>query len=306
MTRSTKNIAASVLARLKQQADRQGVPYNHVLQFYAMERFLYRLSQTKHVDSVFLKGALLLKVIGIPRARPTMDIDLLKRGAADRSHLVGLVKDCIAAGVPTDGIEFDASSVRAEDITVDADYQGSRVLFDGRVGTAKVHLQIDFGVGDAMIPGPRVIEYPVLLDSPPPRLNAYPIETSIAEKFQAMVELDTANSRMKDFYDLWVLARHIEFDGSTLASALRATFDRRQTPLPVDAPIALTPRFFADPVHQRQWQAFVRRIGEQGLAERFAEVCADIAKFIVPPSTAASIDKTFAKKWPAGGPWREG
>jgi hypothetical protein len=235
-----KNIVASVLARLRNEANAQKVPFNQVLQLYAIERFLYRLSKSPHVDGVLLKGALLLKTVGIPRARPTMDIDLLRQGRADRASLIALVRDCALVQSDSDGVIFDPASIVAEEIKKDAEYLGTRIQIAGRMDNVRLRVQIDFGVGDVVTPGPRVIEYPASLQQPPFRLRAYPAEASVAEKFQAMVELDMANSRVKDFYDIWVYLRNLPFDGATLAKAIAATFERRATPVLTEPPTALT------------------------------------------------------------------
>lgn len=219
MKAGPKNIVASILARLRNQATAASVPFNQVLQFYVIERFLYRLSRSPHVDSVLLKGALLLKTVGVPRARPTMDIDLLRRGKADRDSLIALVRDCAVIEDTADGVVFDPTSIVADDIAKETEYQGIRVQISARMDNVRLSLQIDFGVGDVVVPGPRVIEYPTLLNQPAIRLRAYPVEAAIAEKFQSMVTLDAANSRMKDFYDIWIYARHIAFDGATLTAA---------------------------------------------------------------------------------------
>jgi predicted nucleotidyltransferase component of viral defense system len=303
LTASTKNIVASVLARLRNQAQAQRVPFNQVLQFYAMERFLYRLSKSAHVDSVLLKGALLLRQAGIPRARPTMDIDFLRQGSADRHSLIALVRDCLAIDGAADAVEFDSNSIAAEDIAKDSNYLGTRVRVAGRMDNVRLSIQIDFGAGDAVYPGPRIIEYPTLLDQPALKIRAYPIEAVIAEKFQAMVELDLANSRVKDFYDIWVYSRNVDFDGKILAKSFAATFGRRQTPLPTELPTALRPIYFDADSHRNQWQAFVRRIGETELSGRFAEVIDDIAKFAMPPAISAARLEPFQRRWFSPGPW---
>jgi predicted nucleotidyltransferase component of viral defense system len=300
-----KNLVASILARLRNEANEQGVPFNQVLQFYAIERFLYRLSHSRHVDGVLLKGALLLKTVGIPRARPTMDIDFLRQGRADRDSLIALVKDCALVEGDADGVTFDASSIVAEEIAKEAVYRGMRVQIAGRMENVRLSIQIDFGVGDVVVPGPRVIEYPSMLDQPALKLRAYPIEAAIAEKFQAMVELDVANSRMKDFYDIWTYARSLDFDGSTLARSIAATFERRATPLPLQHPTAFTSQYFAADAHARQWRAFSRRIGELGIANDFGRVATDTAAFVMPPTLAAAHREKFEKIWPASGPWSD-
>jgi predicted nucleotidyltransferase component of viral defense system len=275
-----KNIVASVLARLRNTAKSGGAPLQQILQQYAMERFLYRVSKSEHAQTVVLKGALLLKTIRIPRARPTMDIDMLRKGKADQASLIALVKDCATIVVEPDGLTFAADSVVAEEITKDAEYLGTRILMDARMDNVRLRIQIDFGVGDVMMPGPRMIEYPAILDSDTIRLLAYPIESAIAEKLQAMVALGNANSRMKDFYDVWICSRHLSLEKDALLSAIRATFGNRGTPLPVNEFEILSPQFVAD--HQLQWNAFVRKIGEEDLRDEFGRVVADLRRFAMP------------------------
>jgi hypothetical protein len=219
-----KNVTASVLAKLRNNSKSSGAPLQQVLQLYAMERFLYRVSKSRHAQSVILKGALLLKTIGIPSARPTVDIDMLRKGKADHASLVALIRDCAALEVEADGLAFIADSVVAEDIAKDSEYKGTRVLMDARMDNVRLKIQIDFGVGDVMVPGPRMIEYPVFLGGDTIHLLAYPIESSIAEKLQAMVALGNANSRMKDFYDVWICSKHLDLDADTLLKAIDATF----------------------------------------------------------------------------------
>jgi predicted nucleotidyltransferase component of viral defense system len=204
MSGKEMNVVASVLARLHNHSKSSGAPFQQVLQQYAIERFLYRISKSKHAQSVILKGALLLKTIGIPRARPTMDIDMLRKGKADQTSLLALVKDCAILEVEADGLTFLANSAVAEEITKDSEYKGTRILMDARMDNVRLRIQIHFGVGDVMVPGPRMVEYPVFLGNDTIQLLAYPVESAIAEKLQAMVALGTANSRMKDFYDVWI------------------------------------------------------------------------------------------------------
>jgi hypothetical protein len=298
-----KNLVASILARLRNQSKEERVPFNQVLQFYAMERFLYRLSKTRHVDGVLLKGALLLRQAGLPRSRPTMDIDLLRQGATDRDTLVALVRDCVMTEGDGDGVEFNPDSIEADVIKKDAAYEGIRVRVTGCMDRVRLNVQIDFGVGDAVFPSPRVVEYPTFIQEASIRLRAYPIEAAIAEKFQAMVELDMANSRMKDFYDIWAYSLNLNFDGAILARSFAATFERRGTKLPSELPTALAPVFFGAASHQQQWQAFVRRIAEPDLAFEFPAVVVAIASFVMPPSIAAFGGQRFECSWCPPGPW---
>lgn len=273
-----KNIAASVLARLRNTAKASGAPFQQILQLYAIERFLYRVSKSQHASTVILKGALLLKTIGIPRARPTMDIDMLRKGKADQASLIALVKDCAIIDVEPDGLTFLADGIVAEEITKDSEYQGTRILMDARIANVRLRIQVDFGVGDIMVPGPRAIEYPALLNSDAIPLLAYPIETAIAEKLEAMVSLGNTNSRMKDFYDVWTCSQQLVLDKKLLLKAIVATFEHRGTLLPVDDFEAFSSSFVDD--HQPQWNAFVRKIGEAALKDKFGEIVADLRSFI--------------------------
>jgi len=203
-----KNVAASVLGRLRNISKSSGAPFQQVLQQYAIERFLYRISKSTHAQGVVLKGALLLKTIGIQGARPTMDIDMLRKGKSDQASLEALVRDCATLEVEPDGLIYIADSAVAEEITKVSEYKGTRIRMDASVDNVRLKIQIDFGVCDIMVPGPRMIEYPVFLDSATIRLLAYPVESAIAEKLQAMVALGNANIRMKDFYDVWIYSIH--------------------------------------------------------------------------------------------------
>ncbi|RMG12191.1 MAG: nucleotidyl transferase AbiEii/AbiGii toxin family protein, partial [Deltaproteobacteria bacterium] len=240
MKKKATNLAASVHARLLDRAKAEGRPFNELLQYYAMERFLYRLSRSEHGDRFVLKGALMLQLWGRPVTRATRDIDLLGRGASNVDYLVDVVRSCLALEVEDDGLRFDPECVTGKEIRLAANYDGVRIRCKAQLGNACVSLQIDVGFGDVITPGAQEIEYPVLLDFEAPRLLGYTPESAIAEKFQAMVVLDMANTRMKDFLDIWMLAREHEFAGDVLADAVAATFRRRQTPLPESTPLALT------------------------------------------------------------------
>lgn len=296
-----KNIVASVLARLRNTSKSSGAPFQQVLQQYAIERFLYRVSKSKHSQSVVLKGALLLKTIGIPHARPTMDIDMLRKGKADQASLIALVKDCASLDVEADGLTFLVDSVVAEEITKDSEYKGTRILMDVRMDKVRLRIQIDFGVGDVMVPGPRVIEYPAFLASETIQLLAYPVESAIAEKLQAMVALGNANSRMKDFYDVWMCSNHLDFNGDTLLKAISATFKNRETPVPAEEFDAVKTSFVEQ--HRVQWNAFVKKIGEDELVDAFGNVVEEIRTFAMPALFSLSRGELLTKVWRAGKGW---
>jgi predicted nucleotidyltransferase component of viral defense system len=300
-TKEVKNVVASVLARLRNSSKSSGVPFQQVLQQYAMERFLYRVSKSRHAQSVILKGALLLKTIGIPNARPTMDIDMLRKGTADQASLLALVKDCATLDVEGDGITFLADTAVAEEITKDSEYKGTRILMDARMDNVRLRIQIDFGVGDIIVPGPRMIRYPVFLGGDTIQLLAYPVESAVAEKLQAMVALGGANSRMKDFYDVWVCSKHLDFNTDTLLKAIDATFKNRQTPVPAEGFEALTTNFVD--AHRIQWNVFVRKMGENDLIDAFGTVVADLKVFALPALRALARGENIMQQWKAGSGW---
>lgn len=225
------NIAASVRQRLLNKARKSSRTFNELFQHFAIERFLYRLSRTPHADKFFLKGALMLRVWGGSQVRPTMDIDLLGRMENSLESMESVMRDACLAVVEDDGLFFATDSVHAVRITEGAEYKGVRVKLDGGLGKARVSIQVDVGFGDVVVPEGRKIQYPVILDFPAPKLAGYTMESTIAEKFQTMIKLGILNSRMKDYYDVWLLSRKFDFNGKLLARAIKATFKQRNTPL---------------------------------------------------------------------------
>lgn len=253
------NLSASILARLLTLAKQRGDDYSLLLNRFGMERLLARLSLSPHADRFLLKGALLFSLWYDTPHRPTRDADLLGFGPDDETNLIATFSD-IAAMDQGDGILFDPDSVKADAIREDNTYGGTRITLVARIGSARCSLQIDVGFGDAVTPGPQTVAYPTLLDDfQAPSLRVYPVYTVIAEKYQAMVMLGQANSRMKDFFDLAIIARRTELHGATLATAIAATFARRRTALPTERPLALTKQFSEDAAKLRQWQAFLNK-----------------------------------------------
>ena len=303
MKKGITNMPASVHARLLNRAKAERRPFNELLQYYAMERFLYRLSHSEHAERFVLKGALMFRLWGGPLTRATKDIDLLGRTTNTVAELVEVVRDCIAVQVEDDGLVFDSNDVSGEQIRLAANYNGVRVRCRARLGNARITLQVDVGFGDVVTPGAQKVEYPTLLEFDAPRLLGYTPETSIAEKFLAMVVLDMANTRMKDFLDIWLLAQGREFAGARLAKAIKATFRRRRTPLPESTPIALTPPFHSAREKQAQWRAYLRKSSVQGLVPTLDEVAARIATFLMPIIEALLAGTTFDGHWSPPGPW---
>lgn len=276
-----KNISASVKARLQNVAGKRGEDFNLLLLRYGIERLLFRLSQSPYADGFLLKGAMLFVVWDEKTHRPTRDVDLMGFGPSEKMDLTQVFQEVAATPVVDDGIVFNPKSVRADEIREDNAYGGVRVRLMGKLGTAEIPVQIDVGVGDAVTPAPETATFPALLDFPAPRIRMYPVYTVVAEKFEAMVKLGIANTRMKDFHDVWFLAHRFEFDGPTLRKAIEATFACRQTNLS-HSPEVFTDAFANDPTKQAQWAAFLRRNGLSGTTDQFGEVVAVIRKFIEP------------------------
>ncbi len=300
--RAVSNVAASVHQRLLNKARETKRPFNELLQYFAMERFLYRLSESPHAARFVMKGALMFVVWRAPASRPTMDIDLLGITDNNVDAIVLIVREICRQDVEADGLVFDPESVEGRRIAEDADYEGVRVRFRGKLGTARVSMQLDIGFGDVVIPSPKVTEYPTLLALPAPRLRAYSRESAVAEKFEAMVKLDVLNSRMKDFYDVWLLARHFDFDGPTLAEAIAKTFSRRGTAIPTDA-AALLRKVAAYAGKQAQWRGFIRRNRLEDVLGDFSAVVGAIGIFLAPVSEALVANRRFKGIWRAPGLW---
>jgi hypothetical protein len=298
-----KNLAASVHQRLLNKAREADRPFNELLQYYAIERFLYRLSCSPFEDRFVLKGALMFKAWGMAGFRTTHDIDLLGQTSNVVEQIVDLFQQVCAIIVEPDGWVFDTQSVQGERIKEDAEYEGVRVTFMGWLGKTRVHMQIDIGFGDVVAPGPVDINYPVILDFPAPVLHGYPRETLIAEKFQAMVALGEINSRMKDFYDICILAMTFDFEGEVLQQAIEQTFKQRGTSLPVDIPVALMERFVTQKA--LQWEAFVNRSGLEQPLYDFGNAIWVLQKFLMPPMHASVTGRKFVAIWKKGREWTE-
>jgi predicted nucleotidyltransferase component of viral defense system len=232
MTEPSRNRAQSVHQRLLNKARQRNEDPNLVLIRYALERFLYRLGRSVHKDQFILKGAMLFAAWTDQLRRPTRNLDLLGIGDSSDEALVRLIGGIIRTPVEPDGLDFDCDGITISEIREAQDYPGKRIKLPVRLGNARLNLQIDVGFGDAVTPEPAEISYPTLLDSPPPRIRAYPLEAMIAEKLQALVAFDMAISRMKDFYDVWMLSKQFSFDGVSLSAAIAATFERRRTTIP--------------------------------------------------------------------------
>ncbi|HML92936.1 nucleotidyl transferase AbiEii/AbiGii toxin family protein [Methyloceanibacter sp.] len=298
-----KNVAQSVRDRLRAVTVRLSLDYNLILTRYVLERLLYRLSVSAHKDRFALKGAMLFVVWTANIIRPTQDLDLLGFGDSGHDALREAFRDIMSTPVPDDGVTFDLDSVQAEPIRAEQLYDGIRVSALAFIGTARVPIQIDIGFGDAITPGLEEQDYPTLLDAPAPRLRTYPRETVIAEKLEAIVDIGTRTSRMKDYYDLLFMARLFAFDGQMLSQAIRATFERRKTELPKAVPPALSQDFAADADAVERWNAFIRRMPLLVDPLALTDVVEEITRFVMPPAIAAALGTPFAQKWQPSMGW---
>jgi hypothetical protein len=300
-----EGLVRSVHVRLVAHAKRIGADPNLVLTRYAVERFLYRLSSSGHADRFVLKGALLLLAWLGESFRPTRDADLLGFGDLSDESILSIVRQvCEAPVTPEDGMLYDPGSIRIMPIRPEDAYGGRRVVLRASLGSARLLVQLDVGVGDSVTPEPEWLDYPSLLDLPSPRLRAYPPEAVVAEKLHAMVVLGSKNSRMRDFFDVHSLAERRTFDGRRLVSALRSTFERRRTSLPDAVPIALTSGFAEVEGKRQQWSAFLSRNRIAGSSMPLLNVVHGIAMFLGPVIDAARTRQPFEFTWPAGGPWQ--
>ncbi|NMC54162.1 MAG: nucleotidyl transferase AbiEii/AbiGii toxin family protein [Chloroflexi bacterium] len=295
------NTSASIHQRILNKAVSEHRPFNELLQYYAIERFLYRLGESPYCNQFILKGALVFLAWQAPLTRPTRDMDFLAYTNNSVENLAKIVQEVCTQPVEADGMVFDSTSVQGEIIKEEADYQGVRVIFLGLLGKAQIHMRLDVGFADVVTPSPDEIELPTILDHmSKPCIRAYPPETVIAEKFQAMIALGMMNSRMKDFYDIWFMAQTMEFDFCLLRQAIMNTFDRRKTAIPREMPTALTIEF-ADQ-KQGLWSAFLKKNQIEDAPRALANTIEVLKEFLVP--VVHPPDKTFSSwSYPAG--WKE-
>lgn len=278
-SKKNRNIGASVRARLLNLAKQKGQAFDLLLTRYTIERLLHRLSISSHRDRFVLKGAMLMTTWFEDPHRSTRDVDFLGFGDPSPEPVLATFRE-ICAIETGDDIEFDISTLRVELIREALAYGGLRLRAMAQLAGARITVFIDIGFGDAIEPGLEEVDPPVLLDMPKPRLCVHARATVVAEKFQAMVVLGLANTRMKDFYDVWILSRNYAFDEERLSPAIAATFERRATAIPTDAPDALTQKFASDMAKQRQWTAFVRDLA--GNVPKLEVIVADLSNFLMP------------------------
>lgn len=299
------DVAASVRARLLNQAKASREEFERTLVRYADERLLYRLGASAARERCVLKGASLLTAWMHDPYRATRDVDLLATGSPDAASIRNILNEICAVPCPADGLRFDLSDLLIEDIRAGGEYAGQRARFVAYLGAARIRVQVDFGYGDALVDGPRELEYPTILAGlPAPRVRAYPREATVAEKFHAMVTLDTRNSRMKDFHDVWALSGAFAFGGRALFQAVAACFARRGSPWDAETPRPLAPAFYQMPELQARWQSYLAA-GEVLVAPpaQFDVVGERVIGFLGPIRSSIMSNDSFDQSWAPGGPW---
>ena len=297
------NLPHSIKQRLLNFSQRELEDPNHTFTRFAIERFLYRLGNSKHAEKFVLKGAMLFAVWSRRPHRPTKDLDLLGYGHWTQEALKDIITDICQTQVPPDGLTYDVESIRVSDIREDQDYLGNRVELVARLGKSPIKIQVDIGLGDAVIPRPTKIVYPTLLDMPAPTILAYSHEVVIAEKLHAMVVRGITNSRMKDYFDIYILMQQFVFDGERLTDAIKATFSRRGTLIPADAPIAITDLFSDRPEKIVQWNAFLRRSRLANTPLALGDIVNALREFLLPVLTAIANNKSFTAQWNYSEKW---
>ncbi len=302
----TQDVAASIRARLLNRARAEQIDFQLFLDRYGCERFLYRLGESAFRDKCILKGASLLALWMDEPYRATRDIDLLAYGDNDQEAVREVITAICGIPCPDDGIALDISALRISAIQEGQRYAGQRATFIGYLGKARCNIQVDFGFGDVVIPDPEEALLPTLIDNlPAPALLVYPQVTTIAEKFEAMVQLGSGNSRMKDFYDIWALSEEFSFEGAELREAVARCFERRRTPLTGDTPEVLTRAFYSSARPQSYWTAYLsdgRLLTPPPTA--FEEIGERIQAFLGPVRNSIIEGRSFDLQWSPAGPWR--
>ena len=303
MTRTQiKNVPASTRQKLLNISRKDNRPFNELVQYYAMERFLYRLSQSDYADSFILKGALALQVRKVEKFRPTMDIDISQKRNDEISEIIKQIKHILSVKVEGDGLVFDPQSIRLEDIKRDTPNKGTRVLFLGTLDSININMQIDISFRDVIFPEPKEkMTFPCILDFPTPKLWCYSLESIVAEKFEALIKLGDWNSRMKDFYDLWLLSRQYNFYGYQLSKAIELTFKNRGTSLKQEI-TAFKKEFISK--KESEWNSFLKRLNQEH-SPSLSDIIKSLNLFLLPIVKSLTVKEPAPKYWKAPGPWND-
>jgi predicted nucleotidyltransferase component of viral defense system len=300
--RSQSGLEQSIKQRLLNVSRAGGETFNRILIRYGIERFLYRLTRSAHANQFVLKGAVLFSIWAETPHRATQDLDLLGFGEASPEKLTPVIRDICRADVEPDGLIFDPATIDVQPIRADAVYDGMRVRVRATLGSARINVQIDVGFGDVVTPEATVLTLESMLALPSASIRAYPPETVVAEKLEAIVTLAMSNSRMKDYFDLWTLSQTMSFDLKILREAVAATFHRRRTALIEMPPPGLTEAFGADSAKRAQWAAFIRKMGSGVATPDLAQVVERIGDFLLPSLGAGEVQASSS--WPPRGPWQ--
>ena len=288
------NNALSILQRLRKYARDTNRRPSEIFRYYAIERFLYRLSLSTHASRFFLKGGLMLKAWQISRHRATLDIDLLGKTSNTLENIQKIIEDICKKDVVQDGVRYETSGLQLKEIQLGREYHGLRAIFNAGVHSTKIPIQLDIGFSDIILPKPQLIHYPTLLEFPSPHIYGYTPESVVAEKFEAMMKLGLITTRMKDFFDIWILLRELQFDGLALQQAIEETCKRRQTFLAL--PDSFRPIFYNNPVHQARWQKLLQSI-EHDFSISLSEAISEINEFLQPLLEASQTNRPFKKTW---------
>ena len=303
--RNIVNIPASMREKLLNKSRILKRPFVELLQYYSIERFLYRLSVSDHANKFFLKGALMFRVWQTLDHRATMDVDLLGKTSNSVENLEAICREiCMQSVSLDDGIIFSSDTVRGKIIQTEAEYQGIRIEFESELNKAIINMQIDVGFGDIITPGPKLISYPTILDLPEPQLYGYTLETVIAEKLETMVKRGISNSRMKDFFDIWTLSKQFSLSSKRLAAAIEATFEKRGTPV-ISSPECFSEAFAKNLEKNQQWQSFARKNSINTDSDSLPEVVDYIKQFLHPILYGISINDLPNLKWDPYHHWIE-
>lgn len=298
-------LAHSVQARLKNHAEAQDRPFMEVLELYAVERFLYRLSRSAYRDSLVLKGAMMLRHWLGRQTRPTRDVDLHAPGDLDEDAASEIILAILRTPVEDDGLEYAFNTLTVSRIRAESPVLGIRARFNAFLGPAVIRHQVDFGVGDSIHPDPVEVTPPPVLDLPVASVRAYTPYTAVAEKLEAIVVLGEANSRMKDYFDLATMSAELDFSGSVLVECLRQTFASRATTLPDAIPPGLDQAFGRTAARQRQWEGYLRKARLNDIGWSLTRAVERVRRFALPPLLATGREVAFDRHWPPGGPWKE-
>lgn len=301
-----KNMCASVRTRLLNIARRTDRTFQEVIIRYVVERFITRLSASPYRNKFILKGAMLFFVWKLDNKRTTMDLDLLGIGKSDPEQISDIFKQVCEISTEDDGLFFDKNSIAIVPIRENANYEGVRAVIQVYLGTMPIRLQVDIGSGDAVVPSPLLLEFPALLDKHGPFIRTYSPETMIAEKFNIIVQLGMANSRMKDYFDIWTLSRTLSFNGAQLRAAIESTFARRQSAIPASVPVGLSDEFSQNELKYSQWQGFVKKRQQMEILPGLREIVAEARAFLLPVSESISGAISTPALWTPGTGWQSG